>query len=539
MPAAGQQKWWALAALSLSMLAVGLDGTVLSVALPELSHALHATETDLQWFSSSYLLFLAAAMLPVGLLGDRYGRKKALIGSLLLFALASMACAWADSPWQFIAARSVLGVAGAGIIVMALSALTVLFTEEERPKAVGIWSAANFLALPLGPLLGGWMLTHFWWGWVFLLNAPVAVLGVLVVWALVPDSRAAERPRLDAIGALLSTAGLVGVTYGLIRAGEFGWDDAGAWVLIVAGLAVLVVFFAHQRRLSASGRRPMLDPGLFESASFTWGVILIGVVALANIGVIFAMPQYFQAVQGTDAMGSGVRLLPLIGGLVAGAVPADRIARLLGARLAVATGFAAIAAGLLLGSRTGPTSGEGFLASWMALSGFGMGLAMATATSAVLSRVPEERSGVAAGVLQAVNKVGAPLGSAVVGSVLLAAYQSHLNLGGLSPAQADETRSGVFGGLLVARENGSTGLRDSVRDSFTHGLDRGLLVSAGFALVGLVAALLFLPGRTSGPAAGAEPGATPDTAAAGTGTGGAGGPGKGRQEEPHGLATGT
>jgi MFS family permease len=190
----GNRRWWALGALTLAVLAVGLDGTVLSVALPTLATALHASESDLQWFTSGYLLVLAAAMLPAGLLGDRYGRKKVLLVALALFGAGSAACAYAPSAGAFIAARAVLGLAGAGIIVMALSALTVLFTEEERPRAVGIWSAANFLALPLGPILGGWLLTHYWWGWVFLLNVPVALLGMVAAFTLLPDSRAPQRP---------------------------------------------------------------------------------------------------------------------------------------------------------------------------------------------------------------------------------------------------------------------------------------------------------------------------------------------------------
>jgi MFS transporter, DHA2 family, multidrug resistance protein len=494
MSESGRHKWWALSALSLSMLAVGLDGTILSVALPQLSHSLDATETDLQWFSSSYLLFLAASMLPLGLLGDRYGRKKILMGSLALFAAASAGCAYADTPWQFITARCILGVAGAGIIVMALSALTVLFTAEERPKAVGVWSAANFLALPLGPLLGGWLLTHYWWGWVFLINVPIALIGALVVSALVPDSRADQPPQLDVVGAALSTLGLSGLTFGLIKVGEHGWGDLAAWGLMCGGLALLVGFYRYESRLSGRpGGRTMLDPALFRSRSYTWGVVLIGFVALANIGVIFIMPQYFQAVQGTDAMGSGLRLLPLIGGLVVGAVPADKMARLLGPKFAIATGFVVMTGGLLLGATTDAGSGDGFSGTWMALSGFGMGLSMATTTSIVLSQVPKERSGVGAAVLQAVKKVGAPLGAAVLGSVLSTSYQSHLSLPAMSDASEDATRSGVFDGIAVAKESNSPALLDNVRDSFVHGLDVALVVSAGFAVAGLLCTLVFLP----------------------------------------------
>src|SRR5215470_20135040 len=240
MISTGNRKWWALGALTLSVLAVGLDGTILSVALPTLASALHATESDLQWFSPAYLLVLAAAMLPAGLLGDRYGRKKVLLLSLVLFGAGSVACAYAPSAGAFIAARMLLGLAGAGVVVMALSALTVLFTKQERPRAVGIWAAANFLALPLGPILGGWLLTHYWWGWVFLMNVPVVLIGLTAALLLVPESRAPVRPGLDPLGVAASTAGLVAVTFGVIEAGQHGWGDARALVPMAAGLAALV-----------------------------------------------------------------------------------------------------------------------------------------------------------------------------------------------------------------------------------------------------------------------------------------------------------
>ena len=392
-----------------------------------------------------------------------------------------------------------LALAGAGDIVMALSALAVLFTAEERPRAVGVWSAANFLAAPIGPILGGWLLTHAWWGWVFLINAPVSLIGLLAVLALVPDSRAARRPGLDLPGIALSTAGLVTLTYGLIEAGEHGWLGLGAVLPMLAGVAVLVGFFAFERRLGRRrGGEPLLDLTLFSSPSYTWGVLLLGAGVLAMIGVLFTMPQYFRGVLGTDAMGSGVRLLPLIGGLLVGALPADRMARAAGVKLALVAGFALLAAGLLLGTRTTVASGAGFVALWMAVVGAGMGLAMATAASAALSELTAERSGVGSAILQAVNKVGGPFGAAVLGSVLVSAYQARLDTSGLPAAAARAVRASVFGGVAVARRAGSAPLLDSVRGSFVHGMDVALAVSAGIALAGLVLAAIFLPRRAGG-----------------------------------------
>src|ERR1700687_844050 len=196
MNSIGTRRWWALGGITLGVLAAGLDATVLSLALPTLTTAFHASESQLQWFVTSYTLALAVAMLPAGLLGDRFGRKRVMLGSLLAFGAGSVACAFSPSPGFFIAARTELGVAGAGLTVMALSAITVLFDEKERPRAVGIWGAANFLALPLGPLLGGGMLANFWWGWVFLINVPVVLIGVIAIAALMTESRSSENPGL-------------------------------------------------------------------------------------------------------------------------------------------------------------------------------------------------------------------------------------------------------------------------------------------------------------------------------------------------------
>jgi DHA2 family multidrug resistance protein-like MFS transporter len=498
----GKSKWWALAGLSLAVLAVGLDGTVLSVALPTLATALHASESDLQWFSSGYLLVLAAAMLPAGLLGDRYGRKKVLLASLVLFGAGSALTAYSPNPGAFIAARLLLGVAGAGIIVMVLSALTVLFTAQERPRAVGIWSGANFVALPIGPILGGWLLTHYWWGWVFLINLPVTLIGLAATALLVPESKAPRRPGLDAIGIATSAVGLVTLTYGLIEAGQHGWDSAAALIPMIGGVAVLAGFFQYERWLGRRpGGEPLVELKLFSSPSYTWGVILVAVAILGMIGVLFTIPQYYQGVLGTDAMGSGLRLLPLIGGLMAGAVPADRVVSLIGAKSAAVAGFAVLTVGLLIGARTGPGAGTGYALIWMAIVGAGMGLALATSASAALAELSPEQAGVGSAVLQAVNKTGGPFGSAILGSVLLAAYHSSVDVTGLPAPAVTAVKSGIFGAVAVARQTGSAALLSSVRTAFTRGMDAALWVTAGFGVAGLILAAICLPQRPARKAA--------------------------------------
>jgi EmrB/QacA subfamily drug resistance transporter len=478
------------------VVAVGVDGTVLSIALPTLSQELHASESDLQWFSSGYFLVLAAAMLPAGLLGDRYGRKKLLLISLVLFGFGSAACAYSTSVGEFIAARVVLGLAGAGVIVMALSSLTVLFDESERPKAVGVWAAANFASAPIGPILGGWILTHYWWGWVFLMNIPVVIIGLLTTASLVRESRASQRPDFDPVGMVSSAGGLVAITYGFIQAGVSGWTDPLVWLYVALGVFVLIGFYAWERNLSRrAGSRPLVDPALFRSKSYLWGVILAAFAVMAMVGLIFTMPQYFQGVLGTTAMASGVRLLPLIGGMVVGVVPANIVGRRVGAKAAATLGFLTMAAGLALGGTTGTSSGPGFVALWMAIAGLGLGMAVPTMSSVALSQLSRDQAGIGSAVLQAINKTGGPLGAAIVGSVVSAGYLARLNVSGLPAATATAARHSVFGADAAAEALRSPALTQSAHASFVHGMDLALVVSAAIAGVGALLAMTFLPSK--------------------------------------------
>lgn len=504
MSEAGSRKWWALGAVSLSVLAVTLDGTVLSVALPTLARALQASESDLEWFSSGYLLTLAAGVLPAGLIGDRFGRKKVLLCSLAAFGVGSALCAYAPSPAVFLIARLLMGLAGAGITVMALSSLTVLFDDQQRPRAVGLYESANFLALPLGPILGGWMLSRFWWGWVFLLNVPVVVVGLIIGVALIPESRSPERPGLDPVGTAGSLTGLVMVTYGLIQAGQDGWANPAALTLMAAGLVMLCGFVAWERRLGGRGGKPLVDPGLFRSRAFTWGAVLGGVAGLAIIGLLFTMPQYFQAIRGAGALGSGLRLLPFAGGLIAGALLASALAKAAGARLTVTLGFVLLGVGAVVGAATSTASGATFVAIWMTILCAGAGLVLTAATSVALSQLPEQRSGIGSAVVQAFQKTAGPFGTAITGSVLAAAYHARLDLTGLRPAAAAAARSSVYGGLAEAGRLRSASLGHSVRAAFVHGIDISLLVPAGIAAAGVILTLAFLP-RSAAPELSAPP----------------------------------
>jgi MFS transporter, DHA2 family, multidrug resistance protein len=516
------RRWWALIALAASVLVVGLDLTVLNLALPTVATDLHASTSDQQWFLDAYSLVVAAAMLPAGMLGDRLGRKKVLLVTLVIFGASSAACAYAGGVGELITARAVLGIGGAAIFPLSLSVIPVLFAPEERQKAIALMASATFISFPIGPVVGGYLLDHFWWGSVFLINVPVVVLALIAVAILLPESRSEQRPRIDVGGVALSSAGLVGLTYGFIRAGQDGWTDTLALAAIFAGVAVLGVFVAWERWLTrrATAIRPLIELRLFRSAGFTWGTALATLVSFAMFGIFYAMPQYFQEVQGTNAMGSGLRLLPLIGGLVVGMVSSTVLARgdnppkppregmaaprrTTGAPRAsvkglVATGFVIMTVALGFGATTALGSGTGFAAAWLAAFGLGLGLAMPQTMNAALSALSAERSGSGSAVISALRQVGATIGVAVLGTVLGSVYRAHLAVAGLPAAAAAAAKSSVVAGVQVARALGSVSLLDGTRAAFVHGLDTMLWACGGIAVASAILALIFLPRRADG-----------------------------------------
>jgi MFS transporter, DHA2 family, multidrug resistance protein len=525
----GARRWWALIAVAASMLVVGLDLTVLNLALPSIAIALHAPTSDLQWFNDAYSLVLAAAVLPAGLLGDRYGRKRVLMTSLAIFGVSSAACSYATTSGELIAARAVLGLGAAAIMPLALAIIPVLFAPEERQKATAVMASTIFLSFPIGPLVGGSLLDHFWWGSVFLINVPVVVAALIAVAVLMPESRSAQRPGIDVAGVLISSAGLAGLTYGFIRAGQDGWGSVGAIAAIAAGVVALAAFAVWEHLLTrraaqtAAGTgspgtvRPLIELALFRSAGFTWGTILATLVSFAMFGILFAMPQYFQEVRGTDAFGSGLRMLPLIGGMLIGMIAGTRLQSprrnaaglpgepLAGAKSMVATGFTLMAAGLALGAFTSVDSGTGFASAWFALSGLGLGVAMPSAMNAALGALSAERSGAGSALITAMRQVGATIGVAVLGTILNNVYQARLAPAALPAAVAEVAKSSVTAGVAVAHQLGSAELLTEVRTAFVQGLDIMLWACGGIALASALLALAFLPRRTRPVAAAAEP----------------------------------
>ncbi len=481
-----------MAALALSGLTIGLDSTVLNVALPELSTALHATTGQLQWFADAYTLVVGVAMLPAANLGDRYGRKRLLVASLALFAVASAWCAFSTSADELIAARSVLGLAGAALIPLGFAMLPTLFPDRsQQARAVSMWALASTAGLPLGPIIGGLLLDHFWWGSVFLINVPLAAIGAIALIALLPEARSASPLALDVPGAVLSAVGLAGVIYGFINAGQHGWGSVGTWTPIVAGLALLGGFVVWELHST----HPLIELSLFTNRHFVWGTVHATVANFAFFGLLFVVPQYFQSVDGVSPLDTGLRLLPMIVGMVIGTQAGARLTKRAGVGIVIAGGFVLAAAGLAGGATTRLGTGYGFAAGWIALLGLGAGVALPTAMNAALGTLSAERAGAGSGLMQALRQVGGTIGVAVLGTVLSSSYRSHAHTGNLPAFLARSVHDSVAAGIAVAQRLHNAALAHVVRVAFVHGMDLTLIVSTAFVATATLLAALFLPRR--------------------------------------------
>ncbi|WP_329338852.1 MFS transporter [Streptomyces sp. NBC_00663] len=491
-PRPSPRRWLTLAALTLSVLIVGLDGTVINVALPTMAGQLHADSSQLQWIGGGYLLALSVAMLPVGLLGDRYGHKRLLLSGITLFGFASLGGALAHSPGQVIAARSVLGLGAAAILPLSMAILPRVFAKEELPKAVAVWTAATALGMPVGPVVGGWLLDHFWWGSVFLFNLPVAALALLTgLWLLPRDEKRTNGAPFDMRGTVLGGLAIIALVYGTILIPRDGWTSPSVLASLIAAAALLTAFVRHERRSA----QPIVDLKLFGDRRFLWGTLIAVFVNFAVMGILFVVPQYLEAVLGNDSFGTGIRVLPLIGGLMAAATLSESVVPRLGAHRVIPFGLALLSAGALLGATTDTADGYGFTALWLSLTGLGFGLAVVPATSLVMGALPENNTGSGTSLLETVQQLGSVLGVAGLGSLLGYGYLARLGTDGLPDAAADAARDSVSGADAVAAQLGDPELAAQAHQAFVHGVDLVLMACGVIALLAAVLAARFLPGR--------------------------------------------
>ncbi|WNM29872.1 MFS transporter [Streptomyces sp. Li-HN-5-11] len=488
------RRWWALGALVASMLALGFDMTILNVALPTMAGELGATTGQQQWMADAYVVVFAALMLPAGLLGDRFGRRRMLITGLGVFLAGSAAGALAGDVNWVIAARAFMGIGGALVTPLALSVLPSLFGPDERTKAVGVISAASALGMPLGPIIGGWLLNHFWWGSVFLVNVPMAAIGIAACVLLLPETRDPASPRVDVLSTALTATGLGALIYAIIEAPDRGWGDGRVLAMFAAAVVLLAALVLRERQVE----RPMLDMSLLAHRGFLFNTLAATLVMFVLSGLLFVLPPYLQAVLGHDAFGTGLRLLPMMGGLMVAARGAHPVVTRFGPRAVVSAGLVVLAFAALLGSRTTAGSGYGFTALWLSIAGAGFGFSIVPAMDGALGTLPRDRAGSGSGLLMTLRQVGAAIGIALLGSLLAGVFRDRLDVTGLPAQAAHAAGDSVVAAHIVAAKAHSTGLAASANGAYVHGMGVVLLVCGIAALVAALPAAAFLPRATAG-----------------------------------------
>ncbi|MDX3227101.1 MFS transporter [Streptomyces sp. ME19-01-6] len=480
------QRWLILGVICLAQLTVLLDNTILNVAIPSLTEEMHASTADVQWMINAYSLVQSGLLLTAGNAADRYGRKKMLVAGLALFGIGSLAASLAQGPGQLIAARAGMGIGGALLMTTTLAVVVQIFEEGERPKAIGLWGAVSSLGFAAGPLIGGSLLEHFWWGSIFLINLPVALLGLAAVVWLVPESKNPTGDRPDVVGAVLSTIGMTGVVFAIISGPGHGWTSQRVLLSAFVGVAVLTGFALWERRIPY----PMLDMHFFRDRRFVGAVAGGILVAFGMSGSLFLLTQHLQFVLGYDPLGAGLRTAPLALMIVVlnlSGVGARLLAKL-GTPATILCGMGLLALGLTLIATLG-ADGYGGMLLGLLVMGAGIAVAMPAMATAIMSAIPPEKAGVGAGVNGTLAEFGNGLGVAVLGAVLNSRF------GALLPAAA--AGAGSLPAAYAAAHTDED--RAAVTDAFASGVQTSQLVGSAAVLAGgvLTAVLLRRAERSS------------------------------------------
>ncbi|HEX5496858.1 MAG TPA: MFS transporter [Mycobacteriales bacterium] len=508
-----------LVLLAVTVLVVVMDITILNVALDSIQKGLKASNAGLQWSLDSYMIAFAAFLFTGGVCADRFGRKKTLVAGLVLFGATSALAAFSGSVGELIAWRGLMGVGAAVVPTVTLAIIINVFPPAERPGAIAVWAAAAGVAFAAGPIVGGLLLEKFWWGSVFLINAPLVVVGVLLIGWIVPESRNPNNTRFDPLGTLLSILAIGALVYGIVTGGDHDdWSSPRTLGPILGGIALVAVLVAVERRLAA----PSLDVSLFRSARFSAGTGAIALAFFALMGAIYVTTFYFQAVLGYSPLKAGLLMLPMGLGSVFMSSRCPTLVPRLGARIVVAAGTTAMAVTFLAYSQFGRDTSTLMIAVVQLVFGLGWGCIMAPATASLMSVVPPARAGAGQAVSQTVRQVAAALGVAVIGSVLGAAYRTSIaSAVGALPAGLRAEATGSIGGTLhavsVAHLSGPDGparvLLDRASQAYLSGMRVTMFVVAAVALLATLVSLRWLSGRPPASAA-RPPAATPAAPAA-------------------------
>lgn len=503
------RRWAALAALCLAVLLVTIDGEVLFLALPLLTQQLRPSSIELLWISDAYSFTLAGLLVTMGSLGDRIGRKRLLLVGSAGFALTSVLAAYADNPGRLIVARVLLGVAGATILPTTLSIIRNLFTDaRERTTAIGVWSAMFGAGLASGPIVGGALLEHFWWGSVFLINLPVT-MGLLVAGGvLLPESRDPRPGRLDPLSAALSLLGITGVVLAIKQTAVSAAIEPLALAAALLGGLALAAFVRRQRTLDT----PLIDVALFRDRSFRSAVLVNMVAVFALSGLLFFLSPYFQLVRGYGPLQAGVAELPATVGAIVAAVLAGRLVMRAGPATLVAVGLGLSAVALTAMSAIGLVPTYLLVGGSLAALGAGVGLSLTITSDLILAAAPKEKAGAAAAVSETSLELGAALGIALLGSVLTAVYRAELRLPAGLPDQLRETAQDYIGSAVAAAAAAPAGLGPGVlsaaRDAFVTAMSVTALICAALVFVSALLARALphrVPEAVSGAAEDHEP----------------------------------
>jgi len=496
-----KRRWLTLAVLCVSLLVVSLDNTILNVALPTLVEDLHATASQQQWLVDAYTLVFASLLLTGGALGDKFGRRGALMIGLGIFGTGSLFAAFTTSAWSLIGTRAAMGIGGALIMPATLSILTNTFTNpKERTKAIGIWAGVSGLGVAIGPVLGGWLLHHFWWGSVFLINVPVVIAGIVLGYLLVAPTKEHNAPKLDIVGTAMSFVGLAALIYGIIEAPSRGWVSGS--IVTAFGLAIVMIgSFVYWELHTVN---PVLDVRLFRNPRFSGASIAISLTFFALFGSIFFITQYLQFVLGYDALAAGIRTAPVALAIVLGAGVSVPLTNRLGSKIVVTAGLTSVGTGLFILSLAKVDSGYTIVFATLIILGFGMGMAMTPATDSIMGAVPPEKAGVGSAVNDTTRELGGVLGVAILGSIAANSYHSNmpeatLRSAGLPPAAASAAHDSIGGAVSVARQIGAAAqdLAHTASIHYVTAMSTSVRIGAGFAVLGALVALIWLPARAT------------------------------------------
>ncbi len=488
------KRWWALPVLCLSLLIVFVGNSSLNVAIPTLSRDLHATESQLQWVVAVYSLVFAGLLFTTGALGDRFGRKGALQLGLALFALSALLASQSTNMGEIIACRALMGAAAALIMPSTLSIIVNIFPPNERPKAIAIWASITGAAGALGPVASGYLLGHFWFGSIFLINVPVIVVALVAGKFLIPKSRDPHEANLDPIGAVLSIIGIVALVYGLIEAPADGWVSAttiGAFLIALVVLLGFVLWELHHRE-------PMLDMHYFRRPAFSTGTGGMILVFLSMYGVMFLITQYFQLVLGYSALSAALRLMPIAAIMLVVAPFTPRMSARWGANRVVALGMLFIATGFALFGGLSPHTAYAYVVVCVIPLTTGIAMTMSPMTASIMSAVPARRAGAGSAMNDATRELGAALGIAILGSIAASRYADKVApfLRGLTPSAASSSRASIAGALDAAKSLKGTAhsvLVTGADHAFVSGLHVAAVVGAILAALSSLIVYWYLP----------------------------------------------